>query len=198
MQLAAAIDGGVADFGELPDAIAGSDVVLTCVAGSEGLITADTLASWKGGTLLIVDIALPRNVDRAVAGLAGVTVLDLDDVRAWAERGAPLGSQRQTGCATSSPTNSSTSSSTRRRGRRRPSSPASTIAPSRSAAPRCSASHRVGELGAEHHEAVAALTKSIVAKLLHQPSVRLRHDAGTPQGERNAAAVSELFDLGPR
>ena len=59
-------------------------------------------------------------------------------------------------------------------------------------------SSRLGELGAEHHEAVAALTKSIVAKLLHQPSVRLRHDAGTPQGERNAAAVSELFDLGPR
>jgi hypothetical protein len=25
--------------------------------------------------------------------------------------------------------------------------------------------------------------------------VRLRHDAGTPKGERNAAAVSDLFDL---
>ena len=45
-------------------------------------------------------------------------------------------------------------------------------------------------------ETVEALTRSIVAKLLHSPSVRLRHDAGTPQGERNAAAVSELFDLG--
>ena len=40
-------------------------------------------------------------------------------------------------------------------------------------------------------------TKSIVAKLLHQPSVRLRHDAGTPRGERNAAVVGDLFDLGP-
>ena len=41
----------------------------------------------RGGELLIVDIALPRNVDRAVAALAGVTVLDLDDVSAWAQRG---------------------------------------------------------------------------------------------------------------
>jgi glutamyl-tRNA reductase len=40
------------------------------------------------------------------------------------------------------------------------------------------------------------LTRTIVAKLLHQPSVRLRHDAGTPQGERNASAVVDLFDLG--
>jgi glutamyl-tRNA reductase len=30
---------------------------------------------------------------------------------------------------------------------------------------------------------------------LHQPSVRLKDDAGTPQGERNAAAVRDLFDL---
>ena len=40
-----------------------------------------------------------------------------------------------------------------------------------------------------------AVTKGIVAKLLHQMSVRLKADAGTPQGERNAAAVRDLFDL---
>jgi glutamyl-tRNA reductase len=32
--------------------------------------------------------------------------------------------------------------------------------------------------------------------LLHEPSVRLKSQAGTPQGERNAAAVRDLFDLG--
>ena len=56
---------------------------------------------------------------------------------------------------------------------------------------------RLGALADDERDAVEALTKSIVAKLLHQPSVRLRHDAGTPQGERNAAAVSDLFDLDP-
>ena len=55
---------------------------------------------------------------------------------------------------------------------------------------------RLGELADDQRDAVEALTRSIVAKLLHQPSVRLRHDAGTPQGERNAAAVGDLFDLG--
>jgi len=198
-QLAAAIDGGVADFGELPDAIAGSDVVLTCVAGSEGLITADTLASWKGGMLLIVDIALPRNVDRAVAGLAGVTVLDLDDVRAWAERGraARAAEAERVRDIVADQLEHFLLDATARQA-------APLVARLHDRAEQIRSaevqrfSSRLGELGAEHHEAVEALTKSIVAKLLHQPSVRLRHDAGTPQGERNAAAVSELFDLGSR
>ena len=54
---------------------------------------------------------------------------------------------------------------------------------------------RLAELDDAEREAVEALTRAIVAKLLHEPSVRLRHDAGTPQGERNAAAVRDLFDL---
>ncbi len=45
-------------------------------------------------------------------------------------------------------------------------------------------------------DAVEALTKAIVSKLLHEPSVRLKTGAGTPQGDRNAAAVRDLFDLG--
>ena len=45
-------------------------------------------------------------------------------------------------------------------------------------------------------DAVEALTKAIIAKLLHEPSVRLKAQAGTPQGERNAVTMRELFDLG--
>ena len=45
-------------------------------------------------------------------------------------------------------------------------------------------------------QSVDALTRAIIAKLLHEPSVRLKSQAGTPQGERNAAAMRDLFDLG--
>ena len=54
---------------------------------------------------------------------------------------------------------------------------------------------RLAALDDAEREAVEALTSAIVAKLLHEPTVRLRSDVGTPQGERNAAAVSDLFDL---
>ena len=56
--------------------------------------------------------------------------------------------------------------------------------------------NKLGTLEGAQRETVEALTRGIVAKLLHQVSVRLKDDAGTPQGERNAAAVRELFDLG--
>jgi glutamyl-tRNA reductase len=57
-------------------------------------------------------------------------------------------------------------------------------------------SGRLADLSPEQREVVDAVTKSILAKLLHAPSVRLKDQAGTPRGERNAAAVADLFDLG--
>jgi glutamyl-tRNA reductase len=54
---------------------------------------------------------------------------------------------------------------------------------------------RLDRLDDEQRAAVEALTRGIVNKLLHEPSVRLRAQAGTPQGERNAAAVADLFDI---
>jgi glutamyl-tRNA reductase len=55
---------------------------------------------------------------------------------------------------------------------------------------------RLASLDDAQLAAVQAVTRGIVAKLLHKPSVKLKDDAGTPQGERNAAAVRDLFDLG--
>ena len=43
---------------------------------------------------------------------------------------------------------------------------------------------------------IDAITRGVVAKLLHEPSVRLKSQAGTPQGVRNAAAIRDLFDIG--
>jgi len=56
--------------------------------------------------------------------------------------------------------------------------------------------NRLAALDPAQRDAVDAVTKGIVAKLLHHMSVRLKDDAGSPQGERNAAAVRDLFDLG--
>ena len=44
-------------------------------------------------------------------------------------------------------------------------------------------------------EAVEALTKGLVAKLLHQPTVTLKDTAGSATGERLADATRQLFDL---
>ena len=44
-------------------------------------------------------------------------------------------------------------------------------------------------------DAVEAITRSLLAKLAHEPTVALKEAAGTPRGERLLEAVSLLFDL---
>jgi glutamyl-tRNA reductase len=46
-----------------------------------------TMAGRPGAPLLIVDIAVPRDVDPAAADIPGVTLLDMDDLRRFAEIG---------------------------------------------------------------------------------------------------------------
>ena len=54
---------------------------------------------------------------------------------------------------------------------------------------------RLADLTPDQHEAVEALTKQLVAKLLHEPTVRLKEHAGTVRGNRMADALRALFQL---
>jgi glutamyl-tRNA reductase len=56
---------------------------------------------------------------------------------------------------------------------------------------------RLSQLGPREQEAVAALTKALLAKLLHGPTMVLKDAAGSPRGARLAEAAAELFDLEP-
>jgi glutamyl-tRNA reductase len=51
------------------------------------------------------------------------------------------------------------------------------------------------ELSDEQWEQVDAVTRAMVAKLLHQPTVVLKDAAGTPRSERLVEALRTLFDL---
>lgn len=196
--LADRVGGAVAGFDQLPDAFDHSDVVVTCVGAGEAIITSDLVGARNdpGNPLLIVDIAVPRNVDRSVADVAGVTLLNLDDLRDWADRG------RAARAAEAGRVRDIVAEELER---------FLVESTSRQAAPLVARLHdraeqirnselerfagRLNDLDRADRDTVDSLTRSIIAKLLHSPSVRLRHDAGTPQGERNAAAVSDLFDL---
>ena len=197
--LAARIGGSVAPYADLSAALADVDVLLTCSRAGTIVVDADLVGRARGhraAPLLIVDIAVPRNVHGAAAGLPGVTLLDLDDLRDWADKGLAV--------------------------RRHEAEHVRAIVrdeverfevetTARQAAPLVAALHERAErirsaeldrfaaklagLEPTQRAAVEALTKGIVAKLLHQPSMRLKDDAGTPQGERIAAAVRDLFDL---
>ncbi|MGB0114888.1 MAG: hypothetical protein WBP59_16840, partial [Ilumatobacteraceae bacterium] len=147
--------------------------------------------------LHIVDIGVPRNVDASVADLAGITLSNLDDLRDWADRGLShraAEAERVRSIVAEEVENFLLEVTARQA--------APLVASMHDAAEQVRAGEiarfatRIGSLDDAQRDAVDALTKAIVAKLLHEPSVRLKSQAGTPQGERNAAAMRDLFDLG--
>jgi glutamyl-tRNA reductase len=198
--LAERVGGRVAPFADLGGAIAESDLVLTSTGAERPVIDYDTVAAAMSARpdrpLLIVDIAVPRDVDPAVSTLPNVTRLDLDDLRRWAERGREqrAGEAAKVRVIVADEVERYLVESTARQA-------APLVAQMRERVEQVRAAElerharKLGELSAAQRDAVDALTRSLVNKLLHEPSVRLKEDAGTPRGERNAAAVRDLFGL---
>ena len=196
-ELAQRVGGRARPFSDLADALADADVLLTSTGAGAIVIEADVVErATAGRPMLVVDVAVPRDVDAAVAELPGVTLLDLDDLRDWAARGI---AER---AAEAAKVGHIVAEEVGRY--------AEEIA-ARQAAPLVAQLHehadgiRRGELerfGAKlaglddrQRATVEALTRAIVAKLVHEPTTSLKRDAGTPRGERNADAVRDLFDL---
>lgn len=146
--------------------------------------------------LLVVDVAVPRDIDAGVGDLAGVTLLDLDDLRRWAERG------RRERAAEVAAVEAIVAEEVARHAdaaRARQVAPLVTALHERADAVRRAElerfAGRLAELDERQRAAVEQLSRALVAKLLHGPTTRLKADAGTAVGERNALAARELFDL---
>jgi glutamyl-tRNA reductase len=193
--LAARVNGSAIGLDAVPDALLRADVVLTST-GAGLLVTEDTVHDRGGRPLLVIDVAVPRDVAASVGALPDVTLLDLDDLREFASRG--LAARAAEVDAVSEIVQFEVERF-------------QSVAVGRQVAPLLSQlraraeEHRVAELDRfasklagldeRQREAVDALTRGLLAKLLHEPSVRLKAEAGTPQAERNAAALRDLFDL---
>ena len=53
----------------------------------------------------------------------------------------------------------------------------------------------LSDLSPEERAAVEALTKRLVAKLIHNPTVSVKDAAGTPKGDRLADSLRDLYGL---
>ena len=188
-----------APFAELGAELAGADVVVSCTGAGDVVLTRGAVEEARAGAmspLLIVDIALPRDVDPSVAVLPGVTLRDLDHLNEWAARGlsAREAEVDDVRAIISEEVERFVLSSAQRQA-------APLVAQLREAVEETRQtelarfSARLAQLGDEEREVIETITRSIVAKMLHTPSVRLREAAGTPQGERLSAAVRDLFNL---
>ncbi len=81
--LAAMFGGAVAPFGQLADELARADVAIVSTGAGSILLDASTVAAAAAGRttpLVIVDIAVPRNVEPAAGAIPGVHLCDIDDL----------------------------------------------------------------------------------------------------------------------
>ncbi|WP_436787755.1 glutamyl-tRNA reductase [Yinghuangia sp. YIM S10712] len=202
--LADQVGGRAIPISALPEALAGSDLVISCT-GATGLVisAADieaVMASRRERSvdrpLVLIDLALPRDIDPAVCDLDGVHLVDLEllaDVGSGASGTADVDVVRRLVCDEVAEFATA----------QRALAVTPTVVALRSMAADVVRSElerlagRTPDLHAKQRGEVEQTIRRIVDKLLHAPTVRVKQLAAEPGGASYAEALRTLFDLGP-
>lgn len=198
-RLAERLDGRAVALDALPAELTEADVVLTSTGSTSVILTYDTvetaMAQRNGRPLVILDLALPRDADPAVADLDGVTYLDLESVRD----------------AVTSPDSDAVAAAERvlaadvdgYLAAQRAIEVAPTVAALRARAADVVEAElarldaKLPGLDPRVRAELARTVRRTVSTLLHGPTVRVKQLAEAPGGNVYADALRTLFELGP-
>ncbi len=90
ISLAQRFGGSVVGLDKLPDQLLHADIVLSSTSSPHPIVGREELeqvmAERGGRPLLLIDIAVPRDIDPACAELSGVSLYDIDDLQAVVAR----------------------------------------------------------------------------------------------------------------
>ncbi len=202
LALADRYDGAAVPLDSLPSELARADIVVSCTSSPHQLVGREELGlvleERADRPLVIIDIAVPRDVDPTVRELPGVTLYDMDDLErevarnrsgreAEAERARELVDrdvERFDGWLGSLDV-----LPTIRGLRERADAIVDQVLAEN--APRWES------LSAADRERLAALCRSLVARLFHEPTIRLRDGAEDEASYLHVAVLRELFGLDP-
>jgi glutamyl-tRNA reductase len=197
-RVATAIGGRATPLADLPAELAAADVLLTCT-GATGIVIGTAVVSTAmqeraGRPLVVVDLALPRDVDPGVAAIPGVHVVDL----------ALLQGEHADGPVAADDIAAARRLIEAEAALLRAEQQAAEVAPTVSALRSQAAdvvdaellrlSTRLPDLDARHRAEIARTLHRVVDKLLHEPTVRVKELAAA--GTDYAGALRALFGLG--
>jgi len=191
--------GKAVPFEEFPRHAAGADILICAATAPGALITASQVAGWVAARprpLFVIDLGVPRNVERGVAGLADVYLYDVDDLKAVVaanrrararelDRARQLVAQavaaleRTAAARTATPTIRSLRAK---------------VEEIRQAEVE-RALARLGDRSPRVRATVDAMSIALVNKILHGPTERVKAAQAAPGGARLRALVRELFGL---
>jgi glutamyl-tRNA reductase len=193
-RLAGEYDARWAPLSDLDAEVAEADVVVAC-AGATGLLVSREAVAAAKRPLALVDLALPHDIDPAVADLPGVTLVTLadlaDDLRS-SDAGVEVEAVRTIVTAEVEAFVSA----------RRQSSVTPTVVALRSMATDVVESemsrleHRLPGLDATVRAELRQTLRRVTDKLVHQPTIRAK-ELGDRDAVSYAAALADLFALDP-
>jgi glutamyl-tRNA reductase len=199
-ELASRLGCDVAAFEDLERALVAADIVITSTGARTPVLGVALLErvqrARRRRPLVLIDIAVPRDVDPSVDGIAGIIRWDIDnlqkvvssnleDRRQEADRAEALVEEELVSCLAA----------------HRGHAVGPTIMALRArylGVARAEADKALAALpGCDERtrKALSALAESIAAKLLHPPQVAIKTAAGADDGEALVAAAYRLFDL---
>jgi len=198
--LAERLGGRAVPLGELPDVLTRVDVLLTATDSTEVHVEradVEAVMERRGGSpLLIVDVAVPRDVDPGAGEVDGVTLHDVDDLHELTE--AALDSRRREIVTVREIIGEELERFQTDRAAREVVPLVTELRAHAEDIRQAELTRfraKIAALPPEARDVVDALTQGIVNKLLHEPTVRLKEAAGTARGELYSDALGTLFDI---
>lgn len=198
--IAAKLGGEAVAFDDAWERFASVDIVLTSTAAPHAIVTPakvrEAIAARNRRPLCILDIAVPRDVDPEVGNLPNVLLYDIDDLQGVVD--ATISSRQERVPAA----DQIVSEETERfwewyQGRR----VVDVVRAFRDNAEHMRlrelqrAMKKLGHLSPQDREQVEYLTKALLQKFLHTPTIRLRGAAGNGTANDIAEALRYAFDL---
>lgn len=199
-ELAARLGCEVSPFGELEHALTRADIVVTSTGARQPIMGPVLLErvqkSRRKRPLVLIDIAVPRDVDPAVDDLEGIYRWDIDDLQhvaaqnledrqQEADRAEALVEEELSRCLSAQRSRAVGPTITALRARY--------LGVARTEAEK--AATAAGGLDERSRRALFAAAEAIAAKLLHAPQVALKKGSGSDEAEALLAAAHALFDL---
>ncbi|MBA2775039.1 MAG: glutamyl-tRNA reductase [Nocardioidaceae bacterium] len=200
-RLAAAVNGRAARLDALPAELAAADLVISCTGATGAVITADMVAQARSGRtdgalLVLVDLALPRDVEPAAAGLPEVAVVGLEGLAASVHNGAALEDVAAVRRIVAEEVAAFVAARDAAR-------VAPTLVALRTMATGVVGAElerlwsRLDSLSPYERDEVERAVRRVADKLLHEPSVRIKELGGRSLESSYADALAELFALDP-
>ncbi|UCC52556.1 MAG: glutamyl-tRNA reductase [Anaerolineaceae bacterium] len=188
---------------DLPLALTKADIVISATSATQAVISADDLrhimADRPHRPLILLDIAVPRDISPDVGQIPGVTLWDADQLKGSLDEALAARQQEVPKVEQIIAAESETLMAQLRMLAVKP-----VIVNLREKAENIRQHelermlNHLGEVDAETMQQLQYFSRSLVNKLLHDPTIRLKIRASHDEANTYAAAISDLFALDPQ